>query len=92
MTAANKRYSYPRVAVIRIDVQPAWENLINTPHTFMLDSRMVLNHTSLVVRVDNLSLVPTRQKHAPTPRRSLGNRSQTGPAVTLGHLILPPSR
>jgi hypothetical protein len=32
MTAANKRYSYPRVAAIRIDVHPAGENPTNTPH------------------------------------------------------------
>jgi hypothetical protein len=34
MTAANKRYLYPRVAAIRIDVHTAEENPINTPHTF----------------------------------------------------------
>jgi hypothetical protein len=34
MTATNKRYSYPRVAVIRIDVHPEGENSINTPHAF----------------------------------------------------------
>jgi hypothetical protein len=34
MTTANKRYSYPIVAVIRIDVYPTGENLINTPHIF----------------------------------------------------------
>jgi hypothetical protein len=33
-TATNKRYSYPRVAVIQIDVHPVGENLINTPHAF----------------------------------------------------------
>jgi hypothetical protein len=33
----------------------------------MLDSRRVPDHTSPVVRVDNLSLVPTRTKYAPTP-------------------------
>jgi hypothetical protein len=33
----------------------------------MLDSHMVPNHTSPVVHVGNLSLVPTRMKHAPTP-------------------------
>jgi hypothetical protein len=32
MTATNKRYSYPRVTVIQIDVYPAGEILINTPH------------------------------------------------------------
>jgi hypothetical protein len=34
MTATNKRYSYLRVAVIRIDVHPTGENPINTPHAF----------------------------------------------------------
>jgi hypothetical protein len=34
MTATNKWYSYPRVAVIRIDVHPTGENLINMSHTF----------------------------------------------------------
>jgi hypothetical protein len=33
MTAANKRYSYPRVTVIQIDVHPAGENLTNMSHT-----------------------------------------------------------
>jgi hypothetical protein len=32
MTATNKRYSYLRVAVIRIDVHPVGENLTNMPH------------------------------------------------------------
>jgi hypothetical protein len=57
-----------------------------------LDSRMVPDHTSLVVRVGNFSLVSTRLKQTPTPVRSFGNRRQTGPVVALGHLILPPSR
>jgi hypothetical protein len=34
MTAINKRYSYLRVTVIRIDVHPTGENLINTPQDF----------------------------------------------------------
>jgi hypothetical protein len=34
MTATNKRYSYPRVTAIRIDVHHAWENPINTPYAF----------------------------------------------------------
>jgi hypothetical protein len=34
MTATNKRYSYPRVAVIQIDVHPAGENTINMSHAF----------------------------------------------------------
>jgi hypothetical protein len=34
MTATNKRYSYLRVAAIRIDVHPAGENPINMTHTF----------------------------------------------------------
>jgi hypothetical protein len=34
MTVANKQYSYLRVAMIRIDVHSAGENLINMPHIF----------------------------------------------------------
>jgi hypothetical protein len=34
MTATNKRYSYSRVTMIWIDVHPAVENLIDTPHAF----------------------------------------------------------
>jgi hypothetical protein len=83
MTVTNKQYSYPRVAVIRIDVHPTGENPINMSHAF---------HTSFVVRVGNLSLVPTRMKQAPTLERSLGDQRQTDPAIALGHLILPPSR
>jgi hypothetical protein len=52
-----------------------------------LDSFMVTNHTSSMVHIGNLLLVPTRRKHAPTPGRSLGDRRQTGPAVIFGHLI-----
>jgi hypothetical protein len=48
--------------------------------------------TSHVVRVSNLSLVPTRTKQTPTPGRSLGDWRQTGPVIILGHLISPPSR
>jgi hypothetical protein len=32
MTATNKRYSYPKVTVIRIDVHLVGENLTNMPH------------------------------------------------------------
>jgi hypothetical protein len=39
---------------------------------------------------DNLSLAPTKSKQAPTPRRSLGNQKQAGPAIVLGGLIPPP--
>jgi hypothetical protein len=44
-----------------------------------------------MVHVGNLSLVPTRLKQAPTPRRSLGDRRQTDSAIVLGHLTPPPS-
>jgi hypothetical protein len=57
----------------------------------MLDLCRVLNHTSHMVHVSNLSLVPMRTKLAPTPGRSLSDQRQTGPVVALGHLILPPS-
>jgi hypothetical protein len=92
MAAANKRYSYLRVTAVRMDVHHIGENP-TTCHTLStLDSRMVLDHTSPMVHVGNISLVPTRPKQPPIPERSLDNRRQTGPAVTLGHLILPPSR
>jgi hypothetical protein len=65
----------------------------STCHTLsMLDPRRVPNHISHVVHVGNHSLVPTRMKHAPTPEKSLGDQRHTGPAITLGHLILPHSR
>jgi hypothetical protein len=41
---------------------------------------------------DNLSLAPMKSKQAPPPGRSLDNQSQTGLAVVLGGLILPPMR
>jgi hypothetical protein len=41
---------------------------------------------------DNLSLAPTKSKQTPTTRRIRGNQRQTGPAVDLGDLILPPMR
>jgi hypothetical protein len=34
ITATNKRYTYPRVTTIQIDVHPTGENPINTPHAF----------------------------------------------------------
>jgi hypothetical protein len=49
----------------------------------MLDSRMVPNHTSPVIRVGNLSLIPTRTEQAPRPGGNLGDRRQTGPTVVL---------
>jgi hypothetical protein len=52
---------------------------------------MVLGHTSHVVRVGNLFLIPTMLKHDPTTERSLGDQIEIGPAVTLGHLIPPPT-
>jgi hypothetical protein len=62
MSTTNKRYSYPRVAVIRIDVHPVGK-IQSTCHTVStLDSHMVLNHTSQMVRVGSLSLVPTKTK------------------------------
>jgi hypothetical protein len=41
---------------------------------------------------DNLSLAPTKLKHAPTPERSPSNQRQIGPAIVLGDLIPPPMR
>jgi hypothetical protein len=53
---------------------------------------MISDYTSPEVHVDNLLLVLTRMKYAPTSERSLSGQGQTGPTVALGHLILPPSR
>jgi hypothetical protein len=47
MTATNKRYSYPRVMEIQIDVHPAGENLTNMPHAFYARTHMALDHTYL---------------------------------------------
>jgi hypothetical protein len=57
-----------------------------------LDSCMVSDHTSHAVHVGNLSQVTAKSKQAPTPKKSLGDQRQTGPAVALGHLIPPPMR
>jgi hypothetical protein len=65
----------------------------STHHTFStLDLYRVPDHTSHMIHVGNLLLVPTRSKQAPTPRRSLSDQRKTGPTVILGHLIPPPSR
>jgi hypothetical protein len=49
MTATNKRYSYPRVTMIQIDVHPTGENLTNMPHAFHAQSvyapRPYVSHT-----------------------------------------------
>jgi hypothetical protein len=92
MTATNKRYSYLRITVIRIDVHPAGETRSTCYTLFTLDSRRVSDHTSHVVHAGNILLVLTRLKQTPTPGRSLGDQRQTGPAVALGHHILPSSR
>jgi hypothetical protein len=57
----------------------------------MLDPRRVPDHTSHVVHVGKLSLVPVRMNHATTPKRSLGDQRLTNPIIALGHLILSPS-
>jgi hypothetical protein len=57
MTATNMRYSYLRVAVIRIDVHPTGENqtIHHTPST--IRPRMTINHTNLTWSMhSNLSL------------------------------------
>jgi hypothetical protein len=38
MITTNKRYSYPKVAVIQIDVHHVGEKPINTPHAFYTQS------------------------------------------------------
>jgi hypothetical protein len=57
MTVTNMRYSYLRVAVIRIDVHPTGENPTThrTPSTLM--PRMTIDHTNLTWSThSNLSL------------------------------------
>jgi hypothetical protein len=56
-----------------------------------LDLHMVLNHTSHMVHVGNLSLIPTRSKQGSTPGTSIGDQTQTGSSVTLDHLVPPPT-
>jgi hypothetical protein len=86
-------YSYPRVAVIGINVHPTGGNPDQHATHFLCSICIkFLDRTSHVVRVGNLSLVPTRMKYAPTPKRSRGDQRQSGPAVILDHLIPPPSR
>jgi hypothetical protein len=89
MTATNKRYSYPRVAAIWIDVHPVGENPINMPHAF--HARLTYG-PGPYISGGNILLVPTTMKHAPTPGRNLSDRRRTGPAIVLGHLISPLSR
>jgi hypothetical protein len=82
MTATNKQYSYSRVTVIQIDVHPTGETQSIRHMLFTLDSRMIPDHTSLVIRVANLLLVPIRMKHVPKPRRSLGEQTLSSSWVT----------
>jgi hypothetical protein len=56
------------------------------------DPHSIPDHTSHMVHVGNLSLVPTRSKQATTPGRGLGDQRQTDSTVALGNLIIPPSR
>jgi hypothetical protein len=90
MTVTNKRYSYPRVTTIQIDVQPVRENPINMPHAF--HARSVYGPWPYI------SHGPHRQSFASPhddeisiPERNFGDQRQTGPVVVLGHLIPPPS-
>jgi hypothetical protein len=63
----------------------------STRHTlFTLDSRMVPDHTSLVVHVGNLLLVPTSTKHDPTPGRSLDDKDRLArPSSRVTSFFLP---
>jgi hypothetical protein len=76
--------------MIRIDVHTVGKPRLTCHMLFTLDPRRVSDPTTHMIHIDNLSLVPTRLKHVPTPERSLGDQRQTDPAIALGHLILPP--
>jgi molybdopterin-guanine dinucleotide biosynthesis protein A len=63
----------------------------STCYTFStLDSRMVLNHTSPMVRVGNLSSVPTGMKHARTPKKVLATKDRLSqPSSWVASFFLP---
>jgi hypothetical protein len=75
MTAANNRYSYSRVTVIRIDVHPVGE-IWTTRHTHLtLTPRMVADHTYLT-RSTHSNLLWGRQQICtdPLPSEKKGSR------------------
>jgi hypothetical protein len=82
MTATNKWCSNPRVVAIWIDVYPAGENPINTSHAFHARSAYGLQ--------PYISCCTRRQPFgSPYTRKKSWKPKQTGPAIILGHLILP---
>jgi hypothetical protein len=91
MTATNKQYSYPRVMVIQIDVHPTGKNPINTLHAF--HAWFVYGPVPYISRgLSRPSFAsPHKTKKCPYSRKKSW-QPKTGPTVTLGHLILPPSR
>jgi hypothetical protein len=56
----------------------------------MLDLHMVSDHTSHVICVGQPFTSSHEVETGPIPERSLDNQRQTGPAVILDDLILPP--
>jgi hypothetical protein len=92
MTTTNKRYSYPRVAVIRINLYPAAENLINTPHAF--HARFMYGPEPYISRGPRGQpfASPHKDEIGPYTQGKSYNQRQTGLIVVLGHLIPPPSQ
>jgi hypothetical protein len=92
MTATNKRYSYLRVTVIRIDLHPVGEIPINTPHVF--HARFAYAPGPYISRG------PRRQSFASPHEVETGTYTQkkswqsktAGLTVVLDHLIPHPSR
>jgi hypothetical protein len=87
MTTINKRYSYPRVATIQINVHPVGENPISTPSAF--HARFAYSPGPYISRD------PRRQPFASShkdktdsyTRGKSCNRRQADPIIVLSHLI-----
>jgi hypothetical protein len=82
MIAANKRYSYPRVAVIQIDVHPAGENPINKTHMVPTLVHICLAYTSCgqspSVAIFHESSIELSRTTAPEKKGSRHNLQHAG--------------
>jgi hypothetical protein len=87
MTATNKRYTYPWLAAIRIDIHPVGENPINTPHTFharfMYGPRPYISHG---MRRKTFT-TPHGDETCPYTWKKSWQQKTDCPTIILGHLI-----
>jgi hypothetical protein len=91
ITNTNKRYSYPRVTAIQIDVHLVGENPINTPHAF--HARFAYGpgpHISHGPRRQPFASPHKDETYPYTQKKSWWPKTNC-PIVALDHLILPPS-